>query len=144
MHLSFTFELGDAFGKCFAIEADGPAQGLIVIKDGTETKWQHGGALEAFTYHMRVLQQGFLSEFAGRDILAYDYGKIAAGIAKSLGIAYAFQAFNGKWTTGACAALECLLLSNAVCVPCHRMPLLLENIKGRLLSCERAKVLRRK
>ena len=90
MHFSFALKFGDAFSKGLTVEADGAAQSLIIVKYRAKTKWQYGGALEAFTDHVRMLQQGFLPKLANRDILAHYYGKIAAGIAKSLGIANTF------------------------------------------------------
>ena len=76
-------------------------------------------AVSAEPKHVRMLQKRLLSKVADRDVFTHDHSEFPARVPKSLGIANAFQSFNGKRTTSANTALESLLLSNAVCVPCH-------------------------
>src|SRR5580765_1575557 len=119
MHLRFAFELGNALKKYLAVEADSPAQSFISIKHRSKTKWQHGGALEAFTDHMCMLEQGFLPKITGGNIFAYQNGEISAGIRENLCVCNTFKTFYGNGATSADTTLDCLLLNDAVCVPCH-------------------------
>src|SRR5437660_338158 len=83
-------------------------------------------------------QKSLLSKLVDWNIFAYNHSKFAAGISESLGIANAFQSFNGKRTTSANTALESLLLSNAVCVPCHSASPVWKHAAG-YFNFERAK-----
>jgi hypothetical protein len=90
MHLSLALELGHALHEALAIEPDGPTQGFIGVKHSTKAKGQHSGTLEAFAYYVGMLEQSFLPEIAGGNVLAYQYGKIPAGIRENLCVCYAF------------------------------------------------------
>jgi len=68
---------------------------------------------------MRMLKESFLTKIAGGNVLAYQDGKIAAGVREYLGVCYTFETFYGNGTTSANTTLHSLLLNDAVRVPCH-------------------------
>src|SRR5689334_6217595 len=119
MHLRFAFELGNTLKKYLAVEADSAAQSFVSIKHRSKTEWQHSSALKAFTHHMCMLEQSFLSKITGGNIFAYQNGKIPTGIRENLCVCNTFKTFYGNGTTSANTTLDCLLLNDAVCVPCH-------------------------
>src|SRR6476469_5840493 len=119
MHFGLALQLGNAFQECLAIDADGAAQRIISIKDRAKAERQYSGALKAFADHMCVLEQGFLTKIAGRNVFTYQDGKIAAGVREYLGVCNTFKTFYGDGTTSANTTLDSLLLNDAVRVPCH-------------------------
>jgi hypothetical protein len=119
MHFRFAFQLGYAFEKSFAVETDGAAERIIVIEDSSETERKDRGSLKTFADYMGMLEKSRLPKFSYWQILTHDDSEFPAGISKCLRIADTAQTFNWKWTSCASAALECLLLGDAVCVPCH-------------------------
>src|ERR1700704_1046684 len=106
MHFCLALQLGHALREALAIDANGAAQRVIGIEDRAETERQNRGALEAFANHVRMLKQGFLTEIAGRNVFAYQDGKIAAGVREYLGVCYTFKAFYGNGATSANTTLN--------------------------------------
>ena len=53
-----------------------------------------------------MLKQGFLTEIAGRNVLTYQDGKIAAGVREYLGVCYTFKTFYGNGATSANTTLN--------------------------------------
>jgi len=119
VHFCFALQADYALQKSFAVQPDRAAQGVIRVEHGSKAERKNGGAAEALTHHVCVLQQGSLSEFGGRDVFTHDDRELSARIREGLGIANTFKIFNGDGSTGSNTILEGLLLNDAVRVPCH-------------------------
>ncbi len=91
VHFGLALELGNALQEAFAIDAYSTAQRFIGVKNRAKTERQHRGALKAFADHMCMLEQGFLTEIAGGNVLAYQDGKVAAGVREYLGVCYTLR-----------------------------------------------------
>src|SRR5262249_6711407 len=135
MHFRLALQLGHALQEGFTVEPDGAAQGIVGIEHSAETEGKYGCTLKAFADYVGMLQESRLFQVPCGDVLADDHGELAAGIRKGLRLRNAFQVFYGNRPAGSNAPLKCLLLNNAVRVPCHRCFSCRKNLGGRYLIC---------
>src|SRR6266404_7087797 len=119
MHLRLALQFGHVLHERPTVQADSATERVIRIEHGSKSEWQYRGAFEAFTHHVCMLEKRLLPEVTRRDIFAHQHGKIAAGVRKYLCVSNAFETFYGNGTTCADTTLDCLLLNDTVCVPCH-------------------------
>jgi len=77
-------------------------------------------ALEAFTDHMCMLEQSFLPKITGGIYsLTRTERNLRWDTRKSVRLQIPLRPFYGNGATSADTTLDCLLLNDAVCVPCH-------------------------
>ena len=119
VHLGLAAELIDVAEELALVGADGLAQALVVVEDGSEAEGQHGGMLETVADDPGVIDAGFLVEGLGRVVFADDDGEVAGGIKEDLIAAYSEDGFHRNRLTMTSQFRECLFFTDAVGVPCH-------------------------
>ena len=80
VHLGLAAQLVDIAEKLALVGADGLAQALVVVEDGSKAEGQHRGVLEAVGDHPGVVHAGFLVEGFLGVVFADDDSKVAGGV----------------------------------------------------------------
>jgi hypothetical protein len=88
VHLGLAAELIDVAEELALVGADGLAQDVIVVEDGSEAEGKDGGVLEAVRDDTGVVNAGLLIESFEGVVLTDDDGKVAGGVKKDLIAAY--------------------------------------------------------
>ncbi len=120
VHFGLAAQLRDTQAKSAPVDPDGLAKCVIAIEDCAEFEGQDGGIAEAVADDSRMLNRGFMVEFAGCVVVFADYyGEFTTGIAQNSSSVDPLNSLKKKRTSGAGAIWEGLVLGKTVRVPRH-------------------------
>src|ERR1035437_2890726 len=119
MHLRLAAQLVDVAEELALVGADGPAQALVVVEDGSEAEGQHRGVLETVGDHPRVVYAGFLVESFSGVVFADDDGELVGGINKNLVAADSENRLHRNGFAMTSQFRKCFFFTDAVGIPCH-------------------------
>ena len=119
VHLGLAAQLVDVALELALVGANGLAQALVVVEDGSKAERQDGGVLKTVGDDPGVIDAGLLVQGFSGVVFADDDGQVTGGIKKNLVAADSEDRFqrNGFAMTG--QFRKCLFFTDAVGVPCH-------------------------
>jgi hypothetical protein len=94
VHFRFASQLVNIAQELALIGADGLAEALVVAKDSTEAKWEHGGMLKAVGDNPGMIHAGFLVKGFCGVMFAYNDSEVACWVEEDLVAAHSEGRFH--------------------------------------------------